>query len=116
MLLEVYAGGWNASGGRERSEGQCGACPLSFLRTQPRVRMAQVLGSVGHSSRVRKITWEGEQSEKTELALEMSSSLCEKSPGLGCPLSAGAARSLTVRRKGKAVPADGEWRVLRQLC
>lgn len=60
---------------------------LSFvlLRTQPRVRMAQVLGSVGHSSRVRKTTQEGEQSEKTELALEMSSSLCEKSPGLCCP-------------------------------
>ena len=23
-------GSWNASGGRERSDGQCGACPLSF--------------------------------------------------------------------------------------
>ena len=67
---------------------------LSFvlLRTQPRVQMAQVLGSVGHSSRVRQITQEGEQSEKTELALEMSASLCEKSPGLAVPLSAGAAR------------------------
>lgn len=60
---------------------------LSFvlLRTQPRVRMAQVLGSVGHSSRVRKITQEGEQSEKTEVALEMSNSLCEKRPGLSRP-------------------------------
>ena len=91
---------------------------LSFvlLRTQPRVQMAQVLGSVGHSSRVRQITQEGEKSEKTELALEMSASLCEKSPGLAVPLSAGAARSLTVGRKGKAVPWVGSGRVLRQLC
>ena len=78
--------------------------------------MAQVLGSVGHSSRVRQITQEGGQSEKTELALEMSASLCEKSPGLAVPLSAGAARSLTVGRKGKAVPWVGSGRVLRQLC
>ena len=56
------------------------------------------------------------QSEKTELALEMSASLCEKSPGLAVPLSAGAARSLTVGRKGKAVPWVGSGRVLRQLC
>ena len=85
---------------------------LSFvlLRTQPRVRTAQVLGNVGHSSRVRQITQEGEQSEKTELALEMSGSLCEKSPGLAVPLSAGAARTLTVGRKGKAVTRVGSGR------
>lgn len=62
-----------------------------------------MLGSGGQDRNVSKITREGEQGQKTEVVLEMSNSLGEKSVlGWACPVSAGAAERLATGQ-GEAV-------------
>lgn len=80
--VEVCAGELECFWGHHSGKGVMGNVEPVLC---PSVRMAQVLGSVGHSSRVRKIIQEGEESEKTEVALEMSNSWYEKRPGLRWP-------------------------------